>query len=282
MTTMSIKQVLERININPNIDINRIPADAKSQVELFPGLSVPLYGELLVGERDLFKQIEDVVYPYFVKINSLVKAIGQPNIDIDSLFSQLQMGVVVSPVYKEVEVDYKKLGYQELADLAERAGVKIFMSTALLIDGEINSELTDILVKYKDVWFNNGISGSTALDMANSVLLKEPVYIFEKLETKEVDSAKLLEETKLTWDDLYTLKGLTSDDFKALLIIYFRVGIGDFNPLEYMTQSGAANIVKQILAELPSNAVPEGEAVAANLNNEKEPAKKGAKEAALK
>jgi hypothetical protein len=279
---MSIKKILERININPIIDVNRIPTDAKSQIELLPGLSVPLYGELLVGERDLFKQVEDVVYPYFVKINNLVKAIGQPNIDIDNLFSQLQMGVVVSPVYKEIEVDYEKLGYSALTDLAERAGVKLFMSTALLIDGEINSELTDILVNYKDIWFNNGISGSTALDMANSVLLKEPVYIFEKLETKEVDSAKLLEQTKLTWDDLYTLKGLTSDDFKALLIIYFRVGIGDFNPFEYMTQSGAANIIKQILAELPSNAIPESEAVVANLNNEKEPTKKGAKEAALK
>ena len=205
-----LRQILDNLKLPTAVDITKIPA-SNNNLLIIPDITIPLYGELLVGEKALLKKVNEAVTPFLVKLNKLLTLIGSPKMsDIGDLISQLQLGAVVVTKYKEVQVNYEELGHQELKDLADKAGVSVFSSVSPIIDGEISTGLLDIFKKYLDAWFNNGIPGETALDMANSVLLKKTVLVPDMVETIEVNTSEVLAKSSLTWDDLYTLQETSS------------------------------------------------------------------------
>jgi hypothetical protein len=191
-------------------------------------------------------------------------------VDIEDLITQLQLGQVVSPVYKDVEVDYEKLGYLELSKLAEVAGVNYFNSYGLLIDGETNTELTDIVNKYLGTWFNNNIPGETGLDQANFILQKKSLKVFDKVEVRKVEGQKCLDDADLTWANLELFKELNQSTFNTQLLIYFRLGFVDFNMLEYIPQSVCDNLVAAIDKEINGQSEPLEEEIVVNKNIQKQ------------
>jgi hypothetical protein len=266
-----LRQILDNLKLPTTVDITKIPA-SNNNLAIIPDITIPLYGELLVGEKALLKKVNEAVTPFLVKLNKLLTLIGSPKMsDIGDLISQLQLGAVVVTKYKEVEVDYEELGYQELKDLADKAGVSVFSSVSPIIDGEISTSLLDLFKQYLDSWFNNCIPGETALDIANSVLLKKTVLVPDVVETIEVNAAEVLAKSSLSWDDLYTLQETSSIYFTSLLLIYFRTGIIDFNPLEFLTLSEAESIVGKLTKEMQGESEPIEEQVLANANIEKQP-----------
>jgi hypothetical protein len=266
-----LRQILDNLKLPTTVDITKIPASSNN-LAIIPDITIPLYGELLVGEKALLKKVNEAVTPFLVKLNKLLTLIGSPKMsDIGDLISQLQLGAVVVTKYKEVEVDYEELGHQELKDLADKAQVSVFSSVSPIIDGEISTSLLDLFKQYLDSWFNNGIPGETALDMANSVLLKKTVLVPDVVETIEVNAAEVLAKSSLTWDDLYTLQETSSVYFTSLLLIYFRTGIIDFNPFEFLTLSEAESIVGKLTKEMQGESEPIEEQVLANANIEKQP-----------
>lgn len=266
-----LRQILDNLKLPTAVDITKIPA-SNNNLLIIPDISIPLYGELLVGEKALLKKVNEAVTPFLVKLNKLLTLIGSPKMtDIGDLISQLQLGAVIVTKYKKVEVNYEELGYQELKNLADKAGVVVFSSVSPIIDGEISTSLLDLFKQYLDTWFNNGIPGETALDMANSVLLKKTVLVPDVVETIEVNAIEVLAKSSLTWDDLYILQETSSVYFTSLLLIYFRTGIIDFNPLEFLTLSEAEAIVGKLTKEMQGQSEPIEETVIANANIEKQP-----------
>lgn len=266
-----LRQILDNLKLPTAIDITKIPP-SNNNLLIIPDIAIPLYGELLVGEKALLKKVNEAVTPFLVKLNKLLTLIGSPKMsDIGDLISQLQLGAVVVTKYKKVEVNYEELGYQELKDLATKAQVSVFSSVSPIIDGEISTALLDLFKQYLDSWFNNGMPGDTALDMANSVLLKKTVLVPDVVETIEVNAGEVLAKSSLTWDDLYTLQETSSVYFTSLLLIYFRTGIIDFNPLEFLTLSEAESIVGKLTKEMQGEPEPIEEQVIANTNIEKQP-----------
>ena len=266
-----LRQILDNLKLPTAVDTTKIPA-SNNNLLIIPDISIPLYGELLVGEKALLKKVNESVTPFLVKLNKLLTLIGSPKMsDIGDLISQLQLGAVVVTKYKEIEVNYEELGYQELKNLADKAKVPVFSSVSPIIDGEISTSLLDIFKQYLDSWFNNGIPGDTALDMANSVLLKKTVLVPDVVETIEVNATEVLAKSSLNWDDLYTLQETSSIYFTSLLLIYFRTGIIDFNPLEFLTLSEAESVVGKLTKEMQGESESIEETVIANANIEKQP-----------
>jgi hypothetical protein len=265
-----LRQVLDVLQIPCDIDHTKCP-DSDNKLLIIPQIYVPIYGQLLVGEQALLKKIEEKLHPFIIKINNLLKAIGNPaSQDLDSLVSQLQMGAVAIKTYKTMEIDYDKMGYPVLKDLADRAGVALFNNTSPIIDGLVSTELLDIFSNYADTWFNNNIPGDTVLDMANAVLDKSTVLVQDSnITVKQIDVEKTLKEVGLTWGDLQVLQESSSPYFTSLLLIYFRTGIIDFNPLEFLTLAEADNVAEKLISEI-KGAKAIDEPVVANSNHEKQ------------
>jgi hypothetical protein len=265
-----LKQVLDLLQIPCNIDHTKCP-ESSNKLLIIPQIYVPIYGQLLVGEQALLKKIEEKLHPFIIKVNNLLKAIGNPaSQDLDSLVSQLQMGAVAIKTYKTVEIDYDKMGYPVLKNLANRAGVVLFNNTSPIIDGLVSTELLDIFSNYADIWFNNNIPGDTVLDMANAVLDKSSVLVQDSNVTvQQIDAEKTLKEIGLTWADLQVLQEASSPYFTSLLLIYFRTGIIDFNPLEFLTLAEADNVAEKLIREITSVKAID-EPVVVNHNNEKQ------------
>jgi hypothetical protein len=265
-----LRQVLDILQIPCDVDHNKCP-ESSNNLLIIPQIYVPIYGQLLVGEQALLKKIEEKLHPFIIKINNLLKAIGNPaSQDLDSLVSQLQMGAVAIKTYKPVEIDYDKMGYPVLKDLADRAGVILFNNTSPIIEGLVSTELLDIFSNYADTWFNNSIPGDTVLDMANAVLDKSTVLVQDSnITVKQIDAEKTLKEVGLTWADLQVLQETSSPYFTSLLLIYFRTGIIDFNPLEFLTLAEADNVAEKLISEIKGVKTID-EPVVANQNIEKQ------------
>lgn len=266
-----LRQVLDILQIPCDIDHTKCP-DSNDKLLIIPQIYVPIYGQLLVGEQALLKKIEEKLHPFIIKVNNLLKAIGNPaSQDLDSLVSQLQMGAVVIKTYKTVEIDYDKMGYAELRNLADRAGVTLFNNTSPIIEGLVSTELLDIFSNYADTWFNNNIPGDTILDMANAILDKSTVLVQDSNTTvKEIDTEKTLKEVGLSWEDLRVLQDTSSPYFTSLLLIYFRTGVIDFNPFQFLTIAEAVNVSEKLISEI-RGAKAISEPVVANTNLEKQP-----------
>jgi hypothetical protein len=266
-----LRQVLDVLQIPCNVDHTKCP-ESSNKLLIIPQIYIPIYGQLLVGEQALLKKIEEKLHPFIIKINNLLKAIGNPaSQDLDSLVSQLQMGEVAVKTYKTVEIDYDKMGYPALKDLADRAGVILFNNTSPIIEGLVSTELLDIFSNYADIWFNNNIPGDTVLDMANAVLDKSTVLVQDtNITVKQIDAEKILKEVGLTWADLQIVQESSSPYFTSLLLIYFRTGIIDFNPLEFLTLAEADNVAEKLISEIKGVKAID-EPVVANKNIEKQP-----------
>jgi hypothetical protein len=265
-----LRDVLNNLKIPCDIDYTKCP-ESKDNLLIIPDILIPIYGQLLVGEQALLKTIEEKLSPFIIKVNNLLVALGNPaSQDLDSLISQLQMGAIVIKTYKTVKVSYTKLGYTELRNLADKAGVEFFNNTSPIIDGLVSTELLDIFNQYADIWFNNNIPGTTILDMANSILAKSPVLVQnDQVEIKQIDADKILEEVGLTWSDLQILKEASSPYFTSLLLVYFRTGVIDFNPFQFLPLAEADNVSKKLITEIKGVAAID-EPVVANSNLEKQ------------
>jgi hypothetical protein len=265
-----LRQVLDVLQIPCDIDHTKCP-DSDDKLLIIPQIYIPIYGQLLVGEQALLKKIEEKLHPFIIKINNLLKAIGNPSSqDLDSLVSQLQMGAVVIKTYITVEIDYDKMGYPVLKDLADRAGVTLFNNTSPIIEGLVSTELLDIFSNYADIWFNNGIPGDTVLDMANAILGKLTVLVQDSnITVKQINAEEVLREVGLTWADLQVIQETSSPYFTSLLLIYFRTGIIDFNPLQFLTLAEADNVAEKLINEIKEVKAID-EPVVANSNLEKQ------------
>jgi hypothetical protein len=269
-----LRQVLDVLQIPCDIDHTKCP-DSDSKLLIIPQIYVPIYGQLLVGEQALLKKIEEKLHPFLIKISNLLKAVGNPaSQDLDSLVAQLQLGAVAIKTYKTVEIDYDKMGYLVLRDLADRAGVSLFNNVSPIIEGLVSTELLDIFSNYADTWFNNSIPGATVLDMANAVLDKSVVLIQDSnIEIKQINAEEVLREVGLTWGDLQVIQETSSPYFTSLLLIYFRTGIIDFNPLQFLTLAEADNVVEKLISEIKGvKAIDEPVVANSNLEKQAQPA----------
>lgn len=259
-----LSQVLNHLHIDDiEVDLTRLPKTDK--YVSIGGIEVPLYGELLVGETYLQTKVSEAAMPYIKSISNLYKGLGVNNVTLENLISQLQVGKVLVNKYEDYTPDYDNLGYKEIKDLADKAGVKdYFTSPTLSIEGYPSESLIDIMRTYFDEWVNNGIPGNSALDMLNHVLQKLPVKRIVDQEVKEVDGDKLLSEVKLTWSDLHAFRLLDSRYFEALLLIFFRTGIKDYNPFDYMSVSSSEEALKTLMKE--TSKPEEVEEIKPNLN----------------
>lgn len=259
-----LSKTLSALDINMSIELSRLPKTDKF-VDI-SGVQVPLYGELLVGETELQAQVAHKALPILKSINKLYMALGNPNTRLSELIGQIQLGKVVTEVKEPVELDYDKLGYLELRELADKVGVQSqFLSTDILIDGQPSTVLLDLIIKYFSIWVNNGVTASDSVGMANFILAKKTVMRTVDDKVIEVDGTELLKNCGLTWDELLLFKELDSPTFTPLLIIYFRTGVDSFDPLMYLTSSQSEAVLRVLQKEItPSN--EEVEPVVANHN----------------
>ena len=257
-----INKILESLKITEVVDLTKIPQS--SNVLNIAGLEVPLYGELLGIEQLFFTTINNAIKPYQVKLDQLKTVLDLNSLDLDSLIPQLQIGKIISNVYSEIPVDYDKLGYKELRELADKAGVEVFSNIYPTIDGEPSMGLVNVAQAYYEKWINNNLVdlNPTLVDICNHILLKKPVRQITDVTLKEVDAEKLLKELELSWDDLYLLESLNKDEFIANLLIFVRTGVGAFSVLNYVTITEKDEYIRLLKLEV----YPEEEVVLANDN----------------
>ncbi len=262
--------IFTALNINIRPELDRLPSTDR-YVDV-AGIQVPLYGELLAGEEELRSQINQRVLPYLEGIKNLYESLGNPPTPLSDLISQLQLGKVIVCDWEPVELDYDLLGYRELRDLADRAGVQnVFMSIDLLIDGQKSLELLDLIIANYAAWVNNGIPVADSLTMANHILQKRPVRRMINQRLIDVDGTTLLSDNNLTWGDVFLFHDIDHQQFPALLLIFFRTGISHFNPLHLMLKSQAEAATQLLMAEY----TPPVEEVVVNANVQTQTTTKG-------
>jgi hypothetical protein len=275
-----ISQILTSLKISLPPKPPTLP-DSKRTTKVL-GFDVPLYGELLMGEAEVLRDVAQRAQILSAGITKIERVLGVPNIPIDQLYSILQLGVVerVSS-YRAVEIDYSINGYAELLDVATRAGIKEFTTSIVSLpvvasDGG-NSEgkpeipatyeefnLSSLIERCLPIWINQGYTADHPLAIATKVLNKEPVLVPDESELHQFDSEKLLSDIGLTWEQAWVLPQLLRPEFIPELILACRIGDIGYSPLQFMTQSEKEEVILQLLREYNSS-TPN---VASNPNSE--------------
>lgn len=248
-----ITDILAELNLSFESDISKLPTP-KNYLDIGCGLQVPLYGSPLGGEIDTLTKVSVAIAPSLVKLTKLSIALGTRITSLTDLIMQLQIGQVIVEVKEELKLDDELTGYLPLEGLAKECGLTTFTGYFPLVGKEPTDRLVDIINQYVSIWINNGVPGDTGLEKANYILSRKPLFITTGQEIKTLDGQKLLDDCGITWEDLYSLDFINQPEFKALLCIYFRTGIGNFNPFQYCTPADFTKFLTVLELETNLNA----------------------------
>ena len=258
----NILSIYAPAEIGPPVNLTLLPPAVETIT--IANVSVPLYGSILAGESKAVEKLLAIVQTMYKSVNNLYSAIGAPkNTPFSEIIRALQFGRFQSVKYEDVKVDFRKIGYTELAAIAKARGVSIF--TAVL-EEDGNREVQDVVEKYFGTWVELGYEATTGLEMANLILSKTSPVKEIKGEVLHFKGDEILDVAGLSWDELSNMDELLSDDLPYLTVIKFRTGIGSFNLFDYISPTEKAIVLEKLRVELAG--VKPSEDVFANANIE--------------
>jgi hypothetical protein len=229
-------------------------------------VKVPLFGGILAGEMRLLEKLLELQASVYTGLTTVMKLIGADEYtSIPDIHRALKIGSFQTYKYSTAKINWNKIGQPELAKIAEKQGVTIFTTTAT----EDDRSVQDVVEKYYDAWVEAGFNQESGLAAANAVLNKQAPISRELGELVTFDADDVLKQAGLSWQEVDAIEDLVNPDISYLLILKFRVGIGQFNIFDYVPYRERAGIIDALKGELANKDIS-NPVVASNANIEVE------------
>jgi hypothetical protein len=209
-------------------------------------VELPLYGGILAGEIKLLESLVSLQSSMFSKLGSLLSLIGaDQQSSVSEICQALRVGSYRPYKTTQVKVAWPKFGQPELQAIATERGVEFFTET---VTGE-DRRVQNIIEAQWTLWSDAGFLGG-GLEMANAVLSKQAPFSRVVQEVVTFNGEDVLLQAGLTWSDIQNLDMLLDSDVPFLLIVKFRLGIGQYNIFDYVTQASKPLIIEALKKEL--------------------------------
>ena len=252
---LSIVDIINRIHgvdFTPEPDL--LPT-VKAKIEI-GGLLIPLFLEILGIEAQLIEERQRGLVELDIKLNTLLElsydrafpSKAPRAVKIKNLLDSYRTNEYKTSTYQETPLKSDLAGVKELKVVADKFSVSAFRNYYPVIDGAVSSDLADVINKYDDIWFNNGVQGDDALDRVNNILAGEPTIKFTKVTTRPVK----INEDVITYEDVRVYHTLTDRYFIPYLLIYTRTGNAT-RFLDYMPIGQVAKCIQALANELEPN-----------------------------
>jgi len=216
-------------------------------------IDFPLYSGMLAGEMRLLEKLLELQNSIQKGVTSLTKLIGADEYTpLSDIRRALRTGGFQTYKNTVVKVAWTKIGQPELAKIAATQGVDFFTST---VGPDGDRSVQDVIDQFYPAWIETGYSPDPGLKLANAVLNKQPLITRELADFISFDPEEVLQQSGLTWEEIDLIEDLVNQDIGYLLIIKFRLGIGQYNILDYLPYAEKIQLIDSLKAELSGQPV---------------------------
>jgi hypothetical protein len=241
--------------------IKEIPT---KEIVNFCGIEVPIFGELLPTEVEIYKKIITMKKDLVERFGYVM---GRSGCSISYTTSQfiesLKIGNIKKSKFEVKDIEWDEIGYSEILELAQSLGVEEFISTV-----EPDDSLQNIINNYFGEWIIAGINGNSGLEKANNVLKKIPVILESEAVYENINAEQLLAEANLTWANVDIIDDLQDPYFIYRVIILLRTNRGEFNPFLYELKEKREKLIALIEGDTSKIPTPITEPIHSNENVE--------------